>query len=167
MNEFDSIRDAHGWRKKLKELLDEAADAAANGDVGTRNSLAMRLTEFMLHSNPDTEEILILDKIADKTSSNLLKRNLDDRVGAIIARTAEYAMLNKEFRVRAEKNKATAEALRFKGVLKTVKALNDSIDVLKELKELIKNESDQSLVTRLDKLSDEIKTVRDMLQDEE
>jgi hypothetical protein len=167
MTEFTRIEGVPAWRKKLKELLKDAEKAAEGDNSRQRRKQARRLAQFVTNSWPNTEEIAVMDEIAMKTARDLSKQNMDERVASIVARTAEYAKLEKDVNAQAEANKKTAKALRLEVAQHAVGTLTETMTVLKELRTTINAEGETTFLKRLDKLSDELKGFRDKLESEE
>jgi hypothetical protein len=167
MTEFTGIEGVSAWRKKLKELLRDAEKAAKGDNSSARRKQVKRLTYFVMNSRPNTEEIRMMDDIAAKVARDLSKQNMDERVASIIARTAEYAKLEKDVNAQAEINEETAKALRLEVARKTVGTLTEAMHLLKELRMSIKEGEETSFLKRLDKLSKELKDFRDKLESEE
>lgn len=167
MTEFTGIEGIPGWRKKLKELLKDAEKAAESDNSNERRRQARRLAQFVTNSRPNTGEIAVMDEIAMKTARDLSKQNMDERVASIVARTAEYAKLEKDLNAQADANNETAKALRLEVAHKTVGALTETMTLLKELRTSLKGEGETTLLKRLDKLSGDLKDFRDKLESEE
>lgn len=167
MTEFTGIEGVSAWRKKLKELLRDAEKAAKGDNSSARRKQVKRLTYFVMNSRPNTEEIRMMDDIAAKVARDLSKQNMDERVASIIARTAEYAKLEKDVNAQAEINEETAKALRLVVARKTVATLTEAMHLLKELRMSIEEGEETSFLKRLDKLSKELKGFRDKLESEE
>jgi hypothetical protein len=108
-----------------------------------------------------------MDEIAMKTARDLSKQNMDERVASIVARTAEYAKLEKDVNAQAEANKETAKALRLEVAQQAISTLTETMNVLKELRTTIKEEGEATFLKRLNKLSDDLKGFRDKLESEE
>ena len=167
MTEFTGIEGVRAWRKKLKELLKDAEKAAKGDDSSARRAQARRLAQFVKNSRPNTGEIAVMDEIAMKVARDLSKQNMEERVALILARTAEYAKLEKDVNAQAETNKETAKALRLEGAQMVASTLTEAMSMLKEFRKTIEEEGETTILKRLDKLSDEIKGFRDKLESEE
>ena len=167
MTEFTGIEGIPAWRKKLKELLKDAEKAAGGDNSSARRTQARRLAQFVTNSRPNTGEISVMDEIAMKTARDLSKQNMDERVASIVARTAEYAKLEKDVNAQAEANKETAKALRLEVAQQAISTLTETMNVLKELRTTIKEEGEATFLKRLNKLSDDLKGFRDRLESEE
>ena len=167
MTEFTGIEGIPAWRKKLKELLKDAEKAAGGDNSSERRTQARRLAQFVTNSRPNTGEISVMDEIAMKTARDLSKQNMDERVASIVARTAEYAKLEKDVNAQAEANKETAKALRLEVAQQAISTLTETMNVLKELRTTIKEEGEATFLKRLNKLSDDLKGFRDRLESEE
>ena len=94
-NEFAKINGYEGWKSKLDQLLAVAKTASESGTASARRRIADRLTDFAMHSHPDTEQIVELDTIALEAARTLLVENIEGEVSDIAARTAELNTLAK------------------------------------------------------------------------
>ena len=167
MTEFTGIEGIPAWRKKLKELLKDAEKAAEGNNSSGRRTQARRLAQFVTNSRPNTGEIAVMDEIAMKTARDLSKQNMDERVASIVARTAEYAKLEKDVNAQADANKETAKALRLEVAQEAVGSLTESMNVLKQLRTTIEEGKETTLLKRLDKLTGELRNFRDKLENED
>ncbi|MHC4105204.1 MAG: hypothetical protein ACYSR9_09705 [Planctomycetota bacterium] len=161
MSEFNGITGFNGWSAKLKSLLEEARVIAQQNDLDERLTMSDRLTDFILESRPDTPEIKELDRIANETATALLKQSIEERLMAIIARTAEYKRLTKEFQTQAKHNEADAESIRLKSIIQTVDSATVMIDSAKKLKvSLKKNAGDKNVAALIDETVAAIESLR-------
>ena len=97
MSEWDDIEGFESWSRKLRSLLDAAADAAKQTNHDSRFAMSERLTEFVENSFPNDEKIRALDDIASKAAIGLLEQNVDERLKSIVTRNTELAQLSKQF----------------------------------------------------------------------
>ena len=149
MSEFDGIEGVKGWGAKLESMLAEAKEIAQKDELKERLQMSERLTAFILESRPNTQEILELDKIAEKTASSLLMETIEKRLAEITARTAEYQRLTKQFKAMAEENQAAADSIRLKNIIKTVDSATDAINAAKELKKSLKDNAKDKNIAKL------------------
>lgn len=96
MSEFGDIKDYAGWRALLQKLLTEAS-GVVDGDRSSRREVADRLVSFVVKSFPNNDAIKELDKIAGKAATNLLIKNIHERVQAITKRQVQFAQVSKRF----------------------------------------------------------------------
>ena len=161
MSKFNGITGLDGWSAKLKLLLEEAKLVAQQDELNERLTMCDRLTDFILESRPDTPEIKELDRIAKETATALLKQSIEERLMAIIARTAEYKRLTKEFETQAMQNQVTAESIRLKSIIQTVESATELINSAKELKDSLKeNARDKKVAELIDETVRAIETLR-------
>ena len=66
MTEFDNISGFDGWGTKLMALLEEAENLGANASVQDRLALSRRFRQFIVESQPNTDDIMELDAIAKR-----------------------------------------------------------------------------------------------------
>ena len=149
MNEFEGIEEVKGWSEKLKSMLAEAKEITQNDELEERLKMSNRLTAFILESRPNTDEILELDKIAEKTATGLLMETIEKRLADITARTAEYQRLTKQFKVIADENQAAADSIRLKNIITTVDSATETINAAKELKKSLKDNAKDKNVAKL------------------
>jgi hypothetical protein len=164
MSEWENIQGMDGWRMKLSELLKEAEGAAQHGDLAARLALSSRLTEFIVHSSPNTPEILALDGIADQARAGLLRLTIEERLAEISARTADLARLTKEFQTQAAVAEASAAAIRLERTRRVVGVLTESVQVLNELRSVLETNTDAELTTRIGRLIVSIQTLRTQIE---
>lgn len=164
MSEFDDIRDHEGWRRKLRELLQEAEQAASASDVQPRFRLAERLTQFIERSFPNDEVVRALDQIAGKAAVGLLEQTIDERLRSIVARSAELAALAKSFEAAAGEAGAAAAQLRLERVGKALDAMNGSIAALRELEATLRQGIDDPVATGIGGTLEALARLRELLE---
>ena len=164
MSEWDNIHDLDGWRMKLSELLKEAEIAAQHGDLASRLALSSRLTEFIVHSSPNTPAMLALDGIADQARAGLLRVTIEERLAEISARTADLARLTKEVHAHTAAAEASAASIRLERARRVVGVLTESIQALNELRSVLETTTDAELTTRIGRLIASIQTLRTQIE---
>ncbi len=160
MSEWDNIQDFDGWKSKLADLVTEAEAAARNTDVEARFALSSRLTEFIIHSSPNTPEIMALDAIAERTRAGLMQLTIEERLAAISARTGELARLTKEFQAHAAAGEASAASIRLERAHRVVDSLTESVRTLKEFRSVLETGIDDDLAKSLDRIISSIQKLR-------
>lgn len=160
MSEWDNIHGFDGWRAKLADLLKEAEAAAHNTDLASRLALANRLTEFILHSSPNTAEIIQLDAIAESARAGLMRMTIDERLAAISARTGELARLTKEFQARTAAAEASAASIRLERAHRVVGSLTDSVRALTEFRGMLETGKDDDLAKSIERIIASIQRLR-------
>jgi hypothetical protein len=164
MSEWDGIESIESWSRKLRLLLDAAADAAKQTNHDSRFAMSERLTQFVENSFPNDEKIRALDEIASRAAIGLLEQNIDERLKSIVARNAELAQLSKQFDVGAEGARASAASIRFERARKTLDVLNNGVETMKALRSTLKTGTDRQLIASIDKAVIAAQKVRDLLR---
>lgn len=164
MSEWENIQGVDGWRMKLTDLLKEAEAAGQQTDLASRLALANRLTEFILHSSPNTPEILALDGIADQARAGLMRLTIEERLAEISARTGELARLTKEFQAHAAAAAASAAAIRLERAHRVVGALTESVQALNELRGVLETSKDDALTKSIDRVIASMQTLRSQIE---
>ena len=164
MSEWDGIESFESWSRKLRSLLDAAADAAKQTNHDSRFAMSERLTQFVENSFPNDEKIRALDEIASRAAIGLLEQNIDERLKSIVARNAELAQLSKQFDVGAEDARASAASIRFERARKTLDVLNNGVETMKDLRSTLKTGADRQLIASIDKAVIAAQKVRDLLR---
>ncbi len=138
--EFDDIKDLAGWRAKLDGLLAAARDTARNDDLDARLEMADRLTQFVIRNppmrpdDPASAECAEMDRIARESHDALLLDAMQQRIAAIMARTAELAALRKKFDSQTVANEQTAAAIRLEKARKVVESTSAAVAAMVDLK---------------------------------
>jgi len=164
MSEWENIQGLDGWRMKLTDVLKEAEAVAQHSDLASRLALAHRLTEFILHSSPNTPEILALDGIADQVRAGLMRLTIDERLAEISARTGELARLSKEFQAQAAATTASAGTIRLERAHRVVGALTESVQALNALRGVLETSTDDALTTSIDRVIASMQTLRSQIE---
>ena len=166
MSEWDNIQGVEGWRKKLKDLLAEAEAISQNQDIQARLALSKRFVGFIINSHPSTEEIKVLDQIAEKARSGIMKSAIEDRLAAISERSGELARLTKEFQANAADAKASAASIRLTRAGEVVGTLTNTVKGLQELRGSLQAGTDaqlaqsiEKMITSIDGLQSEVKKI--------
>jgi len=139
-NEFARIKDLAGWRAKLDELLADARDAAQQADLDARLDMADRLTEFIIRNpptvpeDPASAEYEEMDRIARECHDALLVQAIQERVAAIMGRTAELAALRKKFDSQTSANQQAAASIRLEKARKVVESTTAAVAAMMDLK---------------------------------
>jgi len=164
MSEFDNIKGSEAWRAKLDELLAAAEAAAKQDDIQVRLSVNSRLTEFITNSRPNTPEILALDKIAADAGQDLMRRTIDERIASIRGRSAELAQIGKQFDVMAESAQAAAAGIRLQKAHDAVDNLTASVRSLQQLREVLKDGTDDELAKSVEQVVAAIQRARSTIE---
>lgn len=165
MSEWDEIRGLEGWKKKLDELLAEAAEACKCEDVEPRFKLCRRLNEFVSQSSPNDEQIRALDRIAAAVASDLMRLTIEERLKALVERSTELARLTKDFQAQADAASAEAGAIRLEKARKVAYALTDTVSAIKEFGNALE-EKDAELAARLERAMKSIQDLRSLIERE-
>jgi hypothetical protein len=160
MSELDNIHGVDGWTDKLQELLKEAEKAAQSTDLQVRLKVSSRLTDFILNSGPNVDEIMALDRVAEKARAGLLRTTIEERIISISARTGELARLTKEFKARAEAADASAASFRLEKSKKAIDSLTSTIQSLKELEASFEDGNNVKVVDQVTKAVETIQKLR-------
>ncbi|MGH7241930.1 MAG: hypothetical protein ACREJD_00750 [Phycisphaerales bacterium] len=86
-SEYDTLSTLADWSAKLAELLD-AARVASDGDGDSRLAVVRRLDAFIAASQPGTDEIRQLDRVASAAAHELADRIVDGAIEQIALRTS-------------------------------------------------------------------------------
>jgi hypothetical protein len=164
MSEWDDIEGFESWSRKLRSLLDTAADAAKQTNHDSRFAMSERLTEFVENSFPNDAKIRALDEIASKAAIGLLEQNIDDRLKSIVTRNTELAQLSKHFDSGAEDARASAASIRFERERKALDVLNTGVETMQDLRSTLKTGTDRQLIASIDRAVTAARKVRDLLQ---
>src|SRR5258705_2935154 len=84
------------WLPELQKLLAEARVAAQQPELKPRLGVAAYLTGFIQESSPQTPDMDKLDDLAQQSVTDLMMTTIDERLSAIVSRTAEYTKLEKD-----------------------------------------------------------------------
>ena len=143
--EFDRIKSLAGWRAKLEELLGAAREAAQQDDFDTRLEVADRLTQFIVCNppevpdDPETAEYTEMDRLAKEAHDGLLLASIQERVAAIMSRTAEFAALRKQIEAQANANAQAAASIRLEKARKVVDATTNAVAAMMDLKKQVES----------------------------
>lgn len=130
---WKTLKGVEPWLKELKLLLAEANKAAEKDDFDPRLEVSEFLAGFIQESWPQTPDMDELDELAQETVNSLMLADIQQRLGAIVSRTTEYAKLAKDFDARAERNAAAADSIRLKGVQQLIDATTQTVISAKAL----------------------------------
>ncbi|HEB61131.1 MAG TPA: hypothetical protein ENJ06_04830 [Phycisphaeraceae bacterium] len=164
MSEWDNINSLEGWQNKLQSLLTESEAAARSDDIDERLQMNRRLTEFILHSHPNTPEILRLDRIAEQARSGLMRATIEERLAELAARTGELARLNKQLRMEAEANEAIASSIRLEKATRVVKSITETIKDLHSFADALDSEDDEDLKKSMERLVASLQRIRNEVE---
>ncbi|HEY0338270.1 MAG TPA: hypothetical protein VGC70_13095 [Burkholderiales bacterium] len=164
MSEWDGIEGFESWSRKLRSLLDAAADAAKQTNHDSRFAMSERLTQFVENSYPNDEKIRALDDIASKAAIGLLEQNIDERLKSIVTRNTELAQRSKQFDIGGEDARASAASIRFERTRKTLDVLNNGVETMNDLRSTLKTGTDRQLIASLDKAVIAAQKVRELLR---
>src|SRR3954452_8270440 len=84
------------WLPELKTLLTDARTAAQQPGIQPRLDAAAVLAGFIQESSPQSAEMDNLDELARQTATDLMLATIDERLGAIAGRMAEFVKLEKD-----------------------------------------------------------------------
>jgi len=164
MSEWDNIKDLAGWQQKLKSLLSEAKGMAEQGDLAARLAMSERLTQFLEWSWPNTPEIKALDKIAADTANAILVGEIESRLSALQARSADYARLEKQLKSETQVNQEAASKIRLESIISAIDATRAPIDAFKKLKESLKDtKKEKNLAEAVDETIKSVESLRTMM----
>lgn len=159
---WDQIRGFDGWQRKLQELLDAATQVAATDDLSKRLGVHRRLSEFIANS-PDTDEgVGDLDIIARSAMRQLLLATVAERLGGISDRTADLALLTKQFSRAASDARAAAGSIRLERAKRVVDGSTQLIADLSALRESVgqlENDPDK-VAERIERVISAVQTLR-------
>lgn len=130
---WKTVKGVEAWLKELKLLLAEADKAAGQDEFEPRHEVSKFLAGFIQESWPQTPEMDKLDELARETVNSLMLADIQQRLGAIASRTADYAKLAKDFDAVAERNAAAADSIRLKGVQELIEATTQTVVSAKAL----------------------------------
>lgn len=134
----------------LKALLDTAQAAAQSGDADTRSEASRSLRNFISTSRPNNAFIQNLDQIAGQAAIALLRQNINDCLQEIAACNVALAKANKQFDAAAERASDTAQKLNLSELTQALSALNQSVQMIQQLKKDFGGGTDQDLLRSLD-----------------
>jgi len=138
--EFDKVKGLAGWRAKLDELLADARAVAQNDDLDSRLEMADRLTQFIIRNpptlpeDPASAEYEEMDRIARECHDALLLEAIQQRVVAIMGRTAELAALRKKFDAQTSANQQAAASIRLEKARRVVESTTAAVAAMMDLK---------------------------------
>jgi hypothetical protein len=171
-SEFDSIKGLAGWRSKLDELLATARKEAQKDDLDARLAMADRLTEFIVRNppalpeDPASAEYDEMDRVAHECHDALLLAAVQQRVAAIMSRTAELAAIRKKFDNETTANQQSAASIRLEKARKVVESTTAAVSAMTDLKnELDKAINAGAADADIKQLAKQVGTVIEKLQD--
>lgn len=132
--DWNQLKTYADWSGKLAELLDEAHDAIAAGDVNKKLEAQRALNEFIDNCASPVKGAQ-LDDIASRAIGNIFEATLDQAMKELGSRTAELTSLTKEVSAIADHVSETADALRLEKVRAVVDATSQALDAVKTLKQ--------------------------------
>ena len=130
---WKNLKGLDAWSPELKQLLLEANEAAKQPETEPRLKVSQLLAGFIQESWPQTPEMDKLDQLAEETVTALMLGDINQRLGAIATRTAEYAKLTKDLEATAERNDAAADSIRLKGIQSLIDSTTQTIVSAKAL----------------------------------
>jgi hypothetical protein len=74
-----------------------------------------------------------LDDLAQLTVTDLMMATIDERLSAIVSRTAEYSKLEKDLTTAAERGESAADAIRMQGIQNLIASTTQTIASAKSL----------------------------------
>lgn len=131
--EWGNLSGVDAWLPELKKLLKEARDAASQEPAAPRLAVAAYLAGFIQESFPQTADMDRLDDMARMMAIDVMKQTIDERLAKIAERTAEYAKLEKDLDLTAERGESAADATRLKGITKLIETSTEAISAAKNL----------------------------------
>ena len=150
------------WSGALKTLLARAKALAPGGSLDARLTLMDELTSLVVHSTPNTPDILALDELARACIRDIALSGIEERVARISARTSELASLEKRFGQLATDANERAAAINLEQINKTVGSLTGTVASLNELRASLTSAQHGQLAGRI---SDVIERVRALRKD--
>lgn len=163
--EFDKIKDAAGWKAKLKELLGAAEKASTKNDDEQRLAVAARLNRFVLESSPNTEEILAFDELASAAARALSVEVVEGAVDRIAGRTAALRSIAKQLDAVTTRAEQAAASIRLEKAHRVIDAFTETVRAVDELNTVLEDGSDDDLRKRLTKLATAIRDLRGELDE--
>jgi hypothetical protein len=160
MSEWDNISGLQQWSDKLGELLDTATEAARNPDLEARFTVSRRLREFIDNSWPNDQAIAALDKIAAQTAKDLMLDSIDERLGEIVGRTAEWQLIAKQFRDQAAAAGAQSAAIRLEKAHRVAQSLTESVHLLQDLRSTLSDTENPEFAKNVAKAVDTLQKLR-------
>lgn len=164
MSEWDTINGFQQWSDKLGELLDTAMEAARNPDREARFTVSRRLREFIDNSWPNDQAIAALDKIAAQTAKDLMLDSIDERLGEIVGRTAEWQLITKQFRDLAAAAGTQAASIRLEKAHRVALSLTESVHLLQDLRSSLSDTDDPEFARNMVKAVDSLQKLRAQIE---
>lgn len=164
MSEWNGIEGVAAWRDKLQSMLEEANRAAKGAADEPRFKLSRRLTEYIEHSRPQSDDMNRLDTIAGDTAIALMQITVDQRLASLTERGVELARFTKELDGRASAALASAEAIRLTRAKGAVEALTRSVSALNELRSALDGALERDLADQVEALIASIQDVRSAIE---
>jgi hypothetical protein len=131
--EWKNLEGVQEWSPELYKLLEQANKAAKQDEIGPRLDVCDLLTGFIQESWPQTPEMDKLDDLASQTVTDLMLATINERLGAIASRTAEYVKLAKDIDATAARSEAAADSIRLKGIQSLIDSATQTIASAKAL----------------------------------
>ena len=150
------------WLPELQQLLADARAAAQQQALKPRLDAAAYLTGFIQESSPQTPDMDRLDDLAAQAATDLMMATIDERLAAIVSRSAQYAKLEKDLTSAAERGEAAADAIRLKGIQGVIETTTQAVNAAKALASTL-DESDpdeKKIAALIDKAVDAIEKLR-------
>lgn len=160
---WNNIDGFDGWQQTLASLLDAAKAASAANDDDERLDICEALTEFVSRSEPNTPEILELDRIASDAVQSMTEQIAADAVGRIAARTTLLTSLAKQVQAVADKAEKDASSLRLTQFHAAIDALTEAQRAVAGLDDVFKDGTDDELRGKIAALLDSINKARTLL----
>ncbi len=159
---WDQIRGLDGWQRKLQELLDAATQVAANDDLSQRLGVHRRLSDFIANSPDTIDGVGDLDIIARSAMRQLLLATVSERLGGISDRTADLALLTKQFSRAAADARTAASSIRLERAKRVVDGSTQLIADLSALRESVGQLEDDpdKVAERIERVISAVQTLR-------
>lgn len=165
---WNALNTYEDWSGKLAELLDEAHDAIASGDVNKKLQAQRDLNEFIDNcASPIKGKEL--DDIASRAIGNIFEATLDQSMAEMGRRTAELTALTKEISAVTDHANDTAAAIRLEKIRAVADAASQALDTVNSLKQQMSSKSPDkdkvaqnvdSLIQSLQKLYSQVRDLK-------
>ena len=164
--DWNTLKTYADWSGKLAELLDEAHDAIAAGDVNKKLEAQRALNEFIDNCASPVKGAQ-LDDIASRAMGNIFEATLDQAMKEMGSRTAELTTLTKEVGGITNQANETAAELRLEKARAVVDAAAQALDTVKALKQQLgaQQPDQQKVADSIASLVEILQTVADQAGD--
>lgn len=159
---WNNLKGTDQWLPELKDLLAEAAQAAKQPTSEPRQEVSAFLAGFIQESWPQTSEMDKLDELAQQTVTSLMMADIDERLGALASRTADYTKLAKDLDAVAERNEAAAKSIRLQGIQQLIAATTQTVASARALVESLDDtkSGDKKVVLLIDETVEAVEKLR-------